>query len=489
MVIADSITADVVLHGGDGNDALRVNGYSAATLYGDAGDDVLVGGSADDFLYGGTGNDGIAGFAGNDHIVGGAEADIAGVTDNDSIDGGTGNDYILGGSGDDTIVAGKATLEIGETDDDYVDAGIGDDTVLGMAGSDWILGNAGDDRIQGGSGDDFIFGGDESNESEVVQNENGIDVTISHGDIISGGEGADVLLGEGGNDTFNWQLGDGADKYVSGGSGADSFAVTTYSRDEFGVISSATNDKVEVATALADSAPTTFSFAGAGPAATPISRTVTQSNEGIKTRISGGAGAHTIISTEVENFAIDVGDGADTVIVGDLRGDTSNPVSSMSIDLGLSSTTTPIRDNSAFIEVTRSSAPISETDETSPVITLTTPTEATIATIFQNKGLSTKLGVPVQDEKNLATVLADETWKINVDGTDYTYTTNTTDGLTREAVANGLASAINTGGVYTAAGFAGAETSAVATAGGNDNQKDSVITTSIEKEINACSTR
>ncbi|MBL4898889.1 MAG: hypothetical protein JKX76_04465, partial [Colwellia sp.] len=449
--------------------------------FGDAGDDVLVGGSADDFLYGGTGNDGIAGFAGNDYIIGGSEVDIANVTDNDSIDGGLGDDYILGGSGNDTIVAGKAMLEIGETDNDYVDAGIGDDTVLGMAGSDWILGGAGDDRIQGGSGDDFIFGGDESNVAEVTQDTNGNDITIFHGDIIAGGEGADVLLGEGGNDTFNWQLGDGADTYVSGGSGTDSFAVTTYSRDQYGVISAATDDTIKVATALANDTPTTFSFAGAGPVATPISRTETQSNEGIKTQISGSTGTYTLISTEIENFAFDVGDGADTVIIGDLRGNVSNPVASMSIDLGTSSTTTPILDISAYIEVTRSSFPDGETNDTAPVITLTPPVDATdptmttISTIFQDNSLSSKIGIPVQDQDAPTAVADGEIWKINVDNTEYTYTTNGADGLTREAVANGLARAINTGSTYAATGFSGAETDAVAMAGGNDNYKDSVF--------------
>ena len=79
------------------------------------------------------------------------------------------------------------------------------------------------------------------------------------------------------------------------------------------MISAATDDTIEMATAAADDSVQTLNFAGAGPAPAAISRTVSQPLQGVKTRIDDGATTHTVISTEIENFSIDAGDGADMV--------------------------------------------------------------------------------------------------------------------------------------------------------------------------------
>jgi dipeptidyl aminopeptidase/acylaminoacyl peptidase len=65
------------------------------TLWGTAGNDLLVGGDGNDVICGGDGNDTLFGLAGNDVLYGGAG--------NDWRAGGTGTDVLFGGPGDDTL--------------------------------------------------------------------------------------------------------------------------------------------------------------------------------------------------------------------------------------------------------------------------------------------------------------------------------------------------------------------------------------------------
>jgi len=122
-----------------------------STLYGGAGDDVVVGGPradhivgdgepgmsteqatpGNDTIYGGPGNDTIAGLAGNDSIFGGPGNDtLNGDSGNDTLNGEEGNDTLTGGPGNDTLNGGPGsdTLNALDGDFDSVDGGTGFDT-------------------------------------------------------------------------------------------------------------------------------------------------------------------------------------------------------------------------------------------------------------------------------------------------------------------------------------------------------------------------
>ena len=99
---------------------------------------------------------------GNDVVTGGAGVDaINGKQGNDTIDGGAGNDVLNGGDGSDLLRGGS-----------------GNDTVRGGAGSDNIVGGSGVDFLLGEAGDDFI----DSFDGEF--------------DIVSGGDGVDVVFSD-----------------------------------------------------------------------------------------------------------------------------------------------------------------------------------------------------------------------------------------------------------------------------------------------------
>ncbi|MCR5265574.1 MAG: hypothetical protein K6E29_03160 [Cyanobacteria bacterium RUI128] len=102
------------------------------TLYGEAGNDIIIGGEEADLVYGGKGNDYVYAGDGRNAVYAGAGNDVlVGGYDNDKLFGDAGNDYIFG-------------LE----DDDTIDGG---------AGNDHIWGGSGDDRIEAGAGNDNIY--------------------------------------------------------------------------------------------------------------------------------------------------------------------------------------------------------------------------------------------------------------------------------------------------------------------------------------------
>ncbi|WP_370302454.1 calcium-binding protein [Pseudooceanicola sp.] len=94
---------------------------------------------------------------------------------------------------------GNGRIRGSATFSDRIRAGDGADRILGYGGDDTLRGEAGDDRINGGSGADSIFGG-------------------SGDDRIDGGSGTDDLLGQAGDD----QIFGGAGKdRIEGGKGDD----------------------------------------------------------------------------------------------------------------------------------------------------------------------------------------------------------------------------------------------------------------------------
>lgn len=155
-----------VIAGNDGNNVVSGGG----------GDDGIAAGGGDDTVDGGTGGDQVRGGEGNDSAVGGEGNDIVlGNQGDDSATGGAGDDIVHGGQGNDTVSSfGADTLYGGKGDDvvtsdggiaygnqgaDSVSGSGGNEVLFGGQGSDTILGGSGDDEIHGNAGDDTLDGG------------------------------------------------------------------------------------------------------------------------------------------------------------------------------------------------------------------------------------------------------------------------------------------------------------------------------------------
>jgi Ca2+-binding RTX toxin-like protein len=198
-----------IAHGGDGND--RVDGHGLVdSLYGDAGDDVVIAGPGNDGVAGGPGDDELHGGDGSDNLYGGEGTDVLdggggdgvsrGTTGyaiagarlfRDNLDGGPGADVLQGGDGDfDAADYSSRTAPIKVTldgiandgeagENDLVAADVEDTT--GGNGDDVLIGNGGPNTLRGGGGGDLLDG---------------------HGgyqDTVFGGSGDDtILLADGG---------------------------------------------------------------------------------------------------------------------------------------------------------------------------------------------------------------------------------------------------------------------------------------------------
>jgi parallel beta-helix repeat protein len=226
--LLSDITGRIVVHGGDGNDTIRVaaNVPVGADLFGEAGNDKLYGGRGNDRLDGGTGNDTEVGGAGDDTLVAGTGQDLlVGSTGSDTVVGpdatvawritGSGSgtlkatatttfrsvENLIGGSGDDTFkfvgrgsIAGRIDGGAGVNTLDYSSIGSGVRVnlfagtatatggvadianVIGGAGNDILVGDAQANRLVGGGGRDILIGGDGA-------------------DSLVGGNGDDLLIG------------------------------------------------------------------------------------------------------------------------------------------------------------------------------------------------------------------------------------------------------------------------------------------------------
>ena len=93
------------------------------------------------------------------------------------------SDYMEGRGGDDWFYAyDGADATLGGTDRDYSEGDAGDDDIYGGSGNDWTYNVAGDAvGLMGRGGGDEIRGGD-------------------HTDVAYGGNSADIIVGEGGDD-------------------------------------------------------------------------------------------------------------------------------------------------------------------------------------------------------------------------------------------------------------------------------------------------
>ena len=240
-------TVRMQLLGGGGDDSISLDetagALPAAQLLGEAGSDTLTGGSGADTLVGHIGDDELRGMGGTDDLQGNEGDDLLiGGAGNDTVSGHADDDRLVwnpfdgsdlneGGDGIDTIEvngtdgaeqftttangtrvrfdrlnAGAFFLDIGTAEHLSLRANGGDDSfsavgnlaaliriaVDGGVGNDTLLGSNGPDELTGGNDDDFL----------------------------DGQQGNDSLLMGAGDDTFQWDPGDGLD-VVEGQAGND----------------------------------------------------------------------------------------------------------------------------------------------------------------------------------------------------------------------------------------------------------------------------
>ncbi len=231
-------TSLMEVFGQGGNDTITLdeaNGaLPAANLFGGGNDDTLTGGAGGDLVFGQSGVDTLRGQGGFDFLFGGAENDtLTGGDADDQVFGEGADDRMIWNPGDDTDLneggAGTDTVEVngGGAAEQFtasanalrvrfdrvnpapfaIDIGTSEQLVLNANGGDdsfsatgnlaalikiTVDGGAGGDTILGSNGADLLLGGDSN-------------------DLVDGQQGSDLALLGSGNDTFQWDPGDGND--------------------------------------------------------------------------------------------------------------------------------------------------------------------------------------------------------------------------------------------------------------------------------------
>jgi Ca2+-binding RTX toxin-like protein len=288
-----------LLDGGDGNDSLR-GGTGSDQIYGGKGDDKLYAdaGSAtgNDILFGDTGNDELYGGVNNDILIGGNDADtLDGGAGDDELYGNAGDDFLTGAVGNDKISGGdqvdtvtyqssvsgvvvnldedssyqNSSSSIGLEPDFQIDAaaaldGFGtkdsfkftvveyvlDDkqqivgqkdvtisgsleNAIGSAFDDVLIGNSKDNNLQslggadlliGNAGNDTLDGGDDIDAVSYQRDPGSVNVNLAANKATDGFGGTDVIynvenvVGSAFNDEI---IGDAKDNTVTAGEGAD----------------------------------------------------------------------------------------------------------------------------------------------------------------------------------------------------------------------------------------------------------------------------
>lgn len=142
------------------------------------GNDRIITGGGDDVLTGRAGSDFLSGGSGSDTLRGGNKSDrLFGGTDGDVLYGGSGRDRLFGENGHDSLY--------GDEDDD---------TIYGGDGNDFIDGGAGDDRIFGGNGDDFIIADQGLDRVKAGNGDDQVETRFGTGKDLDGGNGRDFLF-------------------------------------------------------------------------------------------------------------------------------------------------------------------------------------------------------------------------------------------------------------------------------------------------------
>ena len=275
-------TKPVFAQGGVGADQLTTGG-GIDSLGGGGGNDTLSGGAGNDLLVGGADDDTLIGGAGNDSF----QFDLDQILGTDTVDetgGGldtidfsstviTGASVNLGLASAQVVAAGQLNLILGSaTALENVIGGAGNDSLTGNTLANTLSGRAGDDTLAGGAGNDsYVFDADtvlgtdtlgetatggtdlvdftgtaaavvfdlslatlqvvNANLSLILQNDavfenatggEGADVLLGNAlaNVLTGGLGHDSLQGAGNNDSLIGGLGDDT---LAGGLGNDSY--------------------------------------------------------------------------------------------------------------------------------------------------------------------------------------------------------------------------------------------------------------------------
>lgn len=246
---------DDTLEGGAGGDYL-VGGIGIDTLsYAGSAAGVTInlatkqafGGDAEGDLYDGI--EGVLGSAKNDILTGSAGDDaVDGGAGDDVVDGGTGTDTLKGGAGSDTLSYSNSSSAVTVTLDGANPASVtggdanGDtatnfESLIGTKFNDKLIGDAGNNTIEGGGGDDFLDGGAGNDTVSYAGASAGVTTalflatqfnTVGAGkdtlanfenvigsafddtlfgddkfNVISGGEGNDIVVGRAGADALD----------------------------------------------------------------------------------------------------------------------------------------------------------------------------------------------------------------------------------------------------------------------------------------------
>ncbi|HOW70331.1 MAG TPA: calcium-binding protein [Phycisphaerae bacterium] len=262
-LVAGSIALTV--NGGIGNDALT-GSQGSDVLNGDDDHDTINGGGGDDLVNLGIGDDRFVWNPGDDtDLVEGAEG-----IDTVEVNGGIGaEDFTVIANGTrvrlDRVNPAPFALDIGTCESLVINASAGNDTVTCTGNLAALIqitmdGGAGDDTLRGSNGADLILGGD------------------GH-DFVDGNQGNDVAFLGAGDDTFQWDPGDGSDT-VEGQAGIDGMV-----------------------------------FNGSGAA-----ETIDISANGQRLRLFRNVGSVTVDVDDVEQIGLKALGGADVVTVNNLAG-------------------------------------------------------------------------------------------------------------------------------------------------------------------------
>ncbi|MGC2203239.1 MAG: calcium-binding protein [Stellaceae bacterium] len=232
------------IYGGSSPDSI-IGGSGHDLIFGGGGDDTIMGGSGPDTIFGGPGHNTIEAGSGPTTIYGGHGAGPFGDAGSSGQGGdlfgnafenfpfgigdgnGLGGDLFAqdGGDGQGTDLFRESLNDLwagvpggdhwqqlfNEIEDRFFgpgNGGSGGDVITGGNGPDLIYGSDGPDTITAGSGPTTIFGG---GGGDVIAGGSGADLIYggSDGDTIQGGSGHDTIYGSSGNDL------------IYGGSGAD----------------------------------------------------------------------------------------------------------------------------------------------------------------------------------------------------------------------------------------------------------------------------
>ncbi len=200
-------TGLLVITGDGGDDSIEIDASVPASVKvrvnGNAGRDTLSGGPGDDVLEAGENYNGPDN--GNDTLIGNGGSDVLYAD--------PGGDRLSGGPGNDLLVSSVAVCQ----GHDY-DGGPGEDTVSYGRSDAGVRVELGGTGAPGGCGNPDRVGGD----NESLEGSDGPDVLVGDGGENSflGHLGADVFLGKGGNDFIDAVDGK-RDKQISCGGGGD----------------------------------------------------------------------------------------------------------------------------------------------------------------------------------------------------------------------------------------------------------------------------